>query len=317
MKRQKLFYELLLAGVIFLGVTIFLFNQIMHTLVHQKKTVTAPNLIGKPIEEAVDLLANLNLGLQKVGERYEKRFSPGTIIQQRPSPGLTVREGKIIRVTLSRGGEIIFVPDLTNQSLRSAEVILRRSNLALGEIAQSYSLTVEKGKIIRQKPLAGTAVARDSLVNLVLSLGLPPPGIVLMPDFVNKNISEAELWTQEHNLKIKQVEEDTNSTLPKGMILKQIPSADTVVNKESEIKFVMSGRIKETSKKLYWLHYEIPQADEEKNIRIFLEDSDGERVVYEKTHLPGTKIDLPLAIEDKGKIKIFANEILVEERILE
>lgn len=317
MKRQKLFYELLLAGVIFLGVTIFLFNQIMHTLVHQKKTVTAPNLIGKPIEEAVDLLANLNLGLQKVGERYEKRFSPGTIIQQRPSPGLTVREGKIIRVTLSRGGEIIFVPDLTNQSLRSAEVILRRSNLALGEIAQSYSLTAEKGKIIRQKPLAGTAVARDSLVNLVLSLGLPLPGIVLMPDFVNKNISEAELWTQEHNLKIKQVEEDMNSTLPKGTILKQMPSADTVVNKESEIKFVVSGRIKEISKKLYWLHYEIPQADEKKNIRIFLEDSAGERVVYEKTHLPGTKIDLPLAIEDKGKIKIFANEILVEERILE
>ncbi len=317
MKRQKLFYQLLFTGVVFLGVTIFLFNQIMHILVHQKKTVTVPNLIGKPMEEALDLLANLNLGLQKVGERYEKRFSPGTIIQQRPSPGLTVREGKIIRVALSRGGEIIFIPDLTNQSLRSAEVILRRSNLALGEIDQSYSLTVEKGKIIRQKPLVGTAVARDSLVNLVLSLGLPPAGIVLMPDFVNKNISEAELWMQERNLKIKQIEEDTNSTLPKGTILKQIPSADTVVSKESEIKLVVSGRIKETFKKLYWLHYEIPQADEEKNIRIFLEDSAGERIVYEKAHLPGTKIDLPLAVEDKGKIKIFANEILVEERILE
>lgn len=308
--------DLFLASIIFAGVIIFLFLQLIEIVVHQKKTVTVPNLISRPIEEAVELLRPLNLGLQKISDRYDRRFAPGTIIQQLPSPGLTVREGKNIRVILSRGGEIIFVPDLSGQSLRSAEVTLRRVGLALGEISQSYSLTVEKGKIIRQLPPAGTAVSKESLVNLVFSLGTPPAGLLLMPDFLNKDVSEALRWTEENNLKIKQ-EEDISSTLPKGTILKQIPSPDTVISKGSEIKFVVSGQIKEVLKKLYWLHYEVSQADEEKNIRIFLEDNVGERMIYEKKHSPGTKVDLPLALQGKAKLKIFSNEILVEERLLE
>ncbi len=305
-----------LALFILAGVTIFLFTQLMQTIIHQKKVVAVPNLIGKPIEEALEILAPMKLGLQKINERYDKKFAPGTIIQQLPSAGLTVREGKNIRVILSRGGEIIFAPNLSNQSLRSAEVTLRRVGLALGEISQSYSITVEKGKIIRQSPLAGTAVGKESLVNLVLSLGSPPAGMLLMPDFLNKDISEAEHWAEENSLKIKQ-DEDISSTLSKGTILKQIPSPDTVINKGSEIKFVVSGQIKEVLKKLYWLHYEISQADEEKNIRIFLEDNNGERKIYEKRHSPGTKIDLPLAVEGNAKIKIFSDDILVEERLLE
>lgn len=309
-------WQLLLALFIFAGVTIFLFTQLMQTIIHQRKTVAVPNLVGKSIEEALELLAPLNLGLQKINERYDKKFAPGIVIQQFPSAGLTVRKGKNIRVILSRGEEIIFVPDLANRSLRSAEVTLRRLGLALGEISQNYSLTMEKGKVIRQIPVTGTAVGKESLVNLVLSLGPPPAGMLLMPDFLNKDISEAERWAEENDLKIKQ-EEDLSSTLSKGTILKQTPPPDTVISKGSEIKFVVSGRIKEVLKKLYWLHYEISQAEEEKNIRILLEDNTGERMVYEKKHSPGTKIDLPLAIEGNAKIKIFSDDILVEERLLE
>jgi len=309
-------WQLFLALFLLLGVTIFLFLQLAGTIIHQKKIVTVPNLVGKPIEEALELLAPLNSGLQKINERYDKKFAPGTVIQQFPSAGLTVREGKNIRVILSRGGEIIFIPNLSNQSLPRAEIALRRVGLGLGEVSQSYSLTIEKGKIIRQTPPAGSAVGKESLVNLVLSLGNPPAGMLLMPDFVNKDISEVERWAEENNLKIRE-EEDLNSTLPKGTILKQAPSPDTVITKGSEIKFVVSGQIKEVLKKLYWLHYEISQADEEKNVRIFLEDEAGERMIYEKKHSPGTKIDLPLAVQGVAKIKIFSEDVLVEERLLE
>jgi len=289
----------------------------MHVLVHQKKTVTVPNLIGKSIHDALDLLAPLNLSLQKVNEQYDKKFPAGTIIQQNPSPGLTVREGKTISIVLSRGGEIVFVPNLVGESLRSAELLLRRNNLVLGEIAHVYSFTLEKGKVVAQDPGPDAVVAKGNLVNLSLSLGTPPPGTILMPNFLNKNVSEAALWAQEKGLIIKEIEEDPNSPLERGTIIKQIPPPDLVVNPGNELKFTVSGKIKETLKKLYWLHYEIPQGVEEKNIRILLEDSSGERMVYEKLHLPGTKIDLPLSIQDKGKIKIFSNNILVEERILE
>lgn len=309
-------WQLLLASAVLGGVTLFMFYQLMQVIVHRRKLVTVPSLVGKPIEEALEILAPGNLGLRKISERYEKKSAPGTVIQQFPSAGLTVREGKNIRVVLSRGGEIIFIPDLRNQSLRQAEVILRRVGLAVGEISQNYSLTVEKGKIIRQIPSPNTAVSKESLVNLVLSLSGPPAGMCLIPDFSNKNISEVLTWAEENDLRIKE-EEDLSSPLPKGTVIKQSLAVDTVVSKGSEIKFVVSGGVREDLKKLYWLHYEVSQGDEEKNIRIFLEDNTGERKIYEKKHLPGTKVDLPLSVQGTAKIKIFSNDVLVEERSLE
>jgi len=118
----------------------------------------------------------------------------GTVVRQSPLAGMTVREGKIIRIVVSQGGKVLYVPSVLGQMARSAEIMLRSSGLTIGEESNKYSLVAKKDEVISQDPPAGQSVERDAMVNMVISLGAPPPDIKLMPDWNGKRLDEAVRW---------------------------------------------------------------------------------------------------------------------------
>ena len=172
----------------------FVFNWMMSGIIHSRAEVMVPDLKGKSLAEAVTLLSPLNLGIKKESEEFDKDYPAGTVIRQNPLPGITVREGKIVRVTISQGGERLFVPDLTGQPARTAEIGIRSVGLNLGEESSRFSLSADKGNVVSQDPVAGTIVDKESLVNLVVSAGPPPDNVLLMPGFIGKKADDAVKW---------------------------------------------------------------------------------------------------------------------------
>src|SRR3990167_3337634 len=116
-------------GVLSLLILFFTLNWAVKTAVHAQKDVVVPDLTGQSLYEALDVLSRLNLGLKQEGAEFNDQVPVGTVLRQLPPAGMSVRESKVIRVTLSQGGESIFVPDLEGQSLRSAEIALRMNSL--------------------------------------------------------------------------------------------------------------------------------------------------------------------------------------------
>ncbi|MBI4051373.1 MAG: PASTA domain-containing protein, partial [Elusimicrobia bacterium] len=259
----------------------------------------------------------LGVALLKEANEFNSSVPIGSILRQIPSPGTVVREGKIVRVVVSQGGETVFVPTLVGLPLRNAEMLLRQRQLLLGEVSESYSLHVEKGMVLFQDPKAEVSTAKNALVNVVVSAGPPPSGIILMPDFRQRQISEASNWAKGLGFAI-QVQSDPDSLFPNGLILSQQPPPDAVVSSETEIKFAVSGRSKESSSAtpVKHLHYEVSQGGSDSLIRIVLVDQSGEREVFNGLRPPGSKIDLTIPQTGSAKIRIFANGILVEEREL-
>jgi len=66
------------------------------------------------------------------------------------------------------------VPDVHNQTLVQATATLTNATLAVGTVADDYSVTVSPGSVMEQSPNAGASVAAGTAVNLVLSLGPEP-----------------------------------------------------------------------------------------------------------------------------------------------
>jgi len=149
------------------------FNLAMNFFVHSRKEVTLPSLTGKSIDAAVEELSSMGLGLKKDGEEFNASMAPGIIIRQSPPAGMNVRSGKIIKVTVSRGGEMIYVPDVTGQTARAADIMLRGASLVMGEVTKDYSATQPAGLVISQDPPAGTSADKNAVVNIVVSNGLP------------------------------------------------------------------------------------------------------------------------------------------------
>ncbi|MBI5244510.1 MAG: PASTA domain-containing protein [Elusimicrobia bacterium] len=317
MKSNRIYgIEYLLAAVFLCVLAFAAFRYGLEGAVHNRKEQVAPDLRNKSIAGALSMLAPLNLPLMMEGEEFNGSIPIGSILRQRPPGGTKVREGKTIRVVVSQGGETVFTPSLSGLPLRNAEILLRQSQLALGEVADSYSLRLDKGLVLSQDPKAESSVEKNALVNVVVSGGPPPEGVVLMPEFLRKNIAEAKEWAAKHGVEIDLVN-DPDSLFPYGTVLEQQPQADAVVSDSAKVALTISARAggrPEPSAAAF--HYQVPQGASESLVRIVLVDQKGERELFNGLRAPGSKIDLSVSAAKRARVKIFLNGTLVEERNL-
>jgi serine/threonine-protein kinase len=295
--------------------TYFLFSWTMDTVVHNRKEVIVPDIQGKSAANALQLVSESDLAMKIEGYEFNESVPIGTVLRQAPSAGTTVREGKIVKVVFSQGGESVFTPNLIGLPLRNAELLLRQRSLLLGEVSESYSLKAEKGAVLSQEPKSEMSVPKNTMVAVAVSAGEPPAGIVLMPDFRQRKIDETAQWASDNKLAVKTVE-DAGSLFPGGTIIDQSPAADTVISAESAVRFTVSSRKAAggQEEKEFHIRYEVSQSGSQRHVRIVAVSKRGDREIFNGLRDPGSRIDLTVPYGGADKIRIFINGILVEER---
>ncbi len=301
-------------GLALFLLTYFFFSWTMETVIHNRKEVIVPNIEGKSSVSALQAISESNLALKIEGYDFNEKVPIGTVLRQIPDAGSSVREGKIVRVVFSQGGESVFTPTLVGLPLRNAELLLRQRQLALGEVSESYSLKAEKGTVLSQDPKPEISVSKNTMVQVVVSAGLPPAGIIMMPDFRQKKSDEAQQWASQNSVSIS-ITEDPGSLFPGGTIIDQVPASDTVVTADSRITLTVSSRKGGAgAEKEFRVHYEVSQSGAQRHIRVVALGKNGDREIFNGLRDPGTKIDLSVPSGGAEKIRIFVNGILVEER---
>jgi serine/threonine-protein kinase len=294
----------------------FALNWGLEGVIHSRPTQTVPDLKSRSIAAALDQLAPLNLGLRKTGVEFNASVPISSVLRQDPPAGTIVREGKTIRVVVAQGGQTVLAPAVIGLPLRNAEMMLRQSQLALGEVSESYSLKQDKGMVLSQDPKAEASVERDALINLVVSGGAPPAGVALMPDLLRKSLDEAQAWAAGAGAKLE-IKTDNASLFPHGTVMTQTPAADTVLSPDAKVELLVSGRkgvAPTVAAKTF--KYELPQSGSESQVRIVVIDKYGERELFNGVRKPGTKVEVPIQETGGARVKIYMNGILVEERDL-
>lgn len=301
----------------FLAFALWAVNWGLAGLIHGRRTQIVPDLKGRSIAAVLDILAPLNLGLRKNGVEFDAAIPISSVVRQDPPPGAVVREGKTIRVVVSQGGQTVLAPSLTGLPLRNAEMMLRQSQLALGEVSEAYSLKSEKGMVLSQDPKAETSVERDAMVNLVVSGGAPPAGVALMPDFQRKTLDEVQSWAAGAGVKLE-VKIDPKSLFPSGTVMTQFPSPDAVLSGDARAVVSVSGRkgAAPSAAASKAFRYVLSQGGADSQVRILISDKYGERELFNGLRKPGSTIEVPVQSAGGARVKIYLNGILVEERDL-
>ncbi|MDR1662835.1 MAG: PASTA domain-containing protein [Endomicrobium sp.] len=213
----------------------------MISLVHSKKEISIPNVVGKNLYNAIEEASKYGFGLKMDGEEANQIVPAGTILRQNPPAGMYVREGKVIRVTISCGGEAVCVPNLVGQSIRSADISLRMSTLVMGEVTKRYSVVYDRDTVVAQDIAAETKVDRDSVVNLIVSDGQPPEGMILMPNFINKNFQEAVEWSLQMNIVLNITKRESDK-FDSGIIIRQYPEPDIDITNLRNVNITVAER---------------------------------------------------------------------------
>jgi serine/threonine-protein kinase len=302
----------LIAGA--LGLAYLSFDWAIGGLIHNRQTVMVPEVVGKSVTEALTLVSQVRLALIKDGEQYDKRYPAGTIVHQGPPAGMMVREGRVIRIILSQGGETLFVPELLSQPLRNAQTALQNAGLGIGEIEHRPSLRYDKDQVMSTDPPAGSIVSKNTLVNVVVSEGPPSADVLLTPDFAGKHLTDVKSWASAHQVTVSIREESDINKSPQEVLM-QAPTADSPLHPGDTLTVVIAAT--NVSAEGPHVHYEVPQGASDRDIRIMVIDQEGEREVFRQSQAPGTKIDFPVKVNGHARARVLVNGIMVEEQSLQ
>jgi beta-lactam-binding protein with PASTA domain len=182
---------------ILLGLT---FGYLTFKILSFSRTVEVPDLYGKSLVEANELLIEKGLYLKIEGEDFDSLMLPGHIVKQDVPAKKKVKEGRGIKVIVSKGPRVQSVPMLVNETLSDAESILFQKGLKIAKLIRLHSDKIEKDRIIAQKPEPSEKVS--DYITVLVSLG-PHELIYYCPDFKGMPVDGAKELIERLNLKVE------------------------------------------------------------------------------------------------------------------
>ena len=310
---KKPWFILAVGAFLALIVIAFSINQVMSTLLHSRPEVTVPKIEGKNLVDALQIASALDLSLQHESTDFDETLPAGTVIRQHPPSGMRVRAGRPIRVVVSKGGQASFVPDVAGKRVAEAQSILSAEGIQLGAVSEAYSADQAKGVVLDQHPSSGTVVTRGAMVDLEISKGAPPSGLPIAPDFIGKTGDDATKWGAGTKVGVKVKEDKTAAGVP-GTVVRQEPASGQPVLEGQDLTVTI---VPLTGGSASRLTFDVPTDVDEANVRVVARDNRGESTIYEGKHEAGAKVEVPVAVNTTTRFRIYVNDVLQEERVVE
>jgi serine/threonine-protein kinase len=197
----------------------------MRLAIHGRE-VTMPNLVGKDVAEAGQILRSRGL-LLRIADRVYSDLPLNVVIRQSPSPGMLMKVSQQAHVVLSLGQRELRIPSLEGRSLRASRIELLRSGLQIGEVSNLHLPDVPSDTVVLQHPGPGSN-APSPRVDLLVSQGAEEQTYV-MPFLVGLNEVDAARRLDAADLH-SQVQHVSNPLWPQGAVIEQTPAAGARVS---------------------------------------------------------------------------------------
>jgi hypothetical protein len=246
--------------------------------------------------------------------------------------------GRVVSVTISRGLEMLAVPNVTDEELRQAEIDLENADLAVGHVSAIHFPLIE-GVVLGQDPRPGASIETGGKVHLLVSAGrrltkyLVPDAVGLKSNDAVQLLSQLKLVTQE--------EFEVRPQAAPGIVLAQEPARNQVIDEGGVVRLVVSTRSRERrweNLRYLVLVFEVPyvsweryvRVEWERYVRIEMNDALGtETVIGNESVLgsvarlgrpfaPGEIITLPISYKldadtKEVTVKVFVDGVLWQE----
>lgn len=238
-KAKRSLVKTLLLILLGLMLPTYLFFQISAFL--NVPEVEVPNIVGLSDVEARKRIDERNLVYEVDSEVFSPDVPKGHVITQIPEAGRVVKVNRNVQVILSKGPELVIVPDLIGMDIRNAQVMLQAMNLTDGEREYVETDEYPPNTIIDQSPKPNEDIEKGSAVNLTVATA-SSTRVFKMPSLINITLQEAKLLLGRHGLVLGDTYPDSTSILPEGYIVAQNPLPDSDVTEGTIVDVTISAK---------------------------------------------------------------------------
>jgi eukaryotic-like serine/threonine-protein kinase len=192
-----------------------------------------PQVAGLSYEEALDVLEQSGLEARRV-DIFSNEPS-GQVVTQRPAPGETVRQGSTVTLRVSKGQELVTVPDVLAQDETSARAELRANGFQVS-VSTAPSDEYEEGLVADQNPDPDTEANKGSTVAIVISEG---PETATVPPVRGQDADTATATLEEAGFEVAVEEITTEDPALDGLVARQDPAGGVKIEPGSTVTIVI------------------------------------------------------------------------------
>ncbi len=207
-------------------------------------TLQVPEVIGKPVEEAVKELHSLGFKLNV--KAVPNNELAGKVLSITPPEASWLRKGQEIHLQYGFSKNqlpVKQVPELAGfKDVNVVRSLLTEAGLKLGKIIP-VATNIEKNTVIAQSYLAGESLSENGLVDIIISDG-PKGRYSYMPDLRGLLLEEARSFARLIGLNYPiEVEWRPNTNLQTGTVIAQNIAPEHLVNLQSAtLRLVVAGK---------------------------------------------------------------------------
>lgn len=201
-----------------------------------------PTVVAATEEDAVATLEEAGLRHTRA-EAFDDVLPVGAVVTTDPGPGEQVRKDGVVTYTVSKGPDLVAVPDdVVGVMQADAERTLQEADLAAEYADPEYHDEAAVGTVLRATLPDGTAAEpgvetrRGSAVTLVLSQG---PAPVTVTSVVGISLEDAQEQLSPDALTVEATEA-FHDTVPPGRIIEQAPAAGQPAKRGDVVKVTVS-----------------------------------------------------------------------------
>ncbi len=318
-QKNKLNMTLVILAALTLAVIVFGFVAFSKFKdIFDINEVNVPSVVGLSTEEAVRTLTSVGLKSDITEHRVHNEIKEGYIISQSYPEGDKVKEGFTIKLVVSSGGIQSIIPNVKQQSLTEAQVMIENDGFVLGEITYAFN-DLPEDMVINQTPKSGIKMPQGTVIDLVISQGLETDKLIV-PSLETKTIREAESTLNSIGLKLGDISYSVSTSIEKGQIISNSKIGSEVDKGTSIDVVVSSGPTEETTEPstaatteavTSELRLLVPIETEKflqdtETIKIEMVQGDVKTVVYEKVHAKseGPVFEVQCKVSGTGSAKI-------------
>jgi eukaryotic-like serine/threonine-protein kinase len=229
--------------ILYVGIMIGVFLSASYltvsVLLKTGETVICPDIRGKSVEDARQLVESRGLSLAVMKHERRNDVPYNHITVQKPEANISTRKGRTVLVIASEGPELIQIPVFLGQSAERVEEKLKEIHI---EIEKTIYVPSQKtGKVVSQIPKGGEEILEGK--GIILFVGAEQNSFYVMPDVKTLGLSDLAAEMDKKKIKHKITQDRGEIGSHSRMIMQTTIPPRSVFkgSDEIEIKVVPGG----------------------------------------------------------------------------
>jgi serine/threonine-protein kinase len=286
----------------------------VHLLIRSEDIVVVPDLEGKEVVYALELLSDLQLNTKIKGSNFSHSIPRHHVISQDPQAGSEIKKGRDVRLIISKGARNIVLPNLIGLNVAQARIVLEENGLLQGNLSHVHAGQRPRQEILAQYPAPGLAGLRGDPVDLLVSSG-PTPVQVGMIDFRGMDFSQAIVSIEKYNLETGTVRNTRNFGVANAIIMDHTPKSGYPVSMGSTIDFVINRtktRQEPTAGQATLFRYRAATGLLRESVRVRLNRRTSAFTLFDAFIKPGQQIWLLVPRDEPAVLMLYVDDQLIQ-----